>query len=192
MNGQLSPHWPESFLKGEDHTWLDLPEPTPRCQRRTKTPVLCVVCRVPSPVKFCPTIFSQAKWEKVYEPGKCSAQFLAHRSEESQLKTRTRSSAAQDSCEPYARLMPPQMRKGTEGLKSHSRTKEQRQGFNPNRFLNPFTCCCDKKPVPNLSVDAAEWNPVPLRPYPAHRDLLLLLFCLPQQGWYGLLLSCLT
>lgn len=88
--------------------------------------------------------------------------------EESQLKTRTRSSASQDSCTPHARLMPAQMMKGMEGLKSHSRATQQRQRFNPNRSLSPFTCCCDKKPAPHLSVDMAEWNPDPLRPYPAH------------------------
>lgn len=169
--------------------------------------MLCVACREPSPAKFCPTICSQAKWEKVYEPREMLCSVLGTSPEESQLKTRTRSSASQDSCTPHARLMPAQMMKGMEGLKSHSRATQQRQRFNPNRSLSPFTCCCDKKPAPHLSVDMAEWNPVPLRPYPAHSsqkplprpwflyplwDLLLLLFCLPQQGRYGLLTQLLV
>lgn len=122
-DGQLSSRWPVSFLNGEDHTWLDLPEPTPTVRGGQRC-WCCVLSAVSPPQpNSAPPSAAKPSGRKSTNPGKCSAQFLAHGPEESQLKTRTRSSASQDSCTPHARLMPPQMMKGMEGLKSHSRAK---------------------------------------------------------------------
>lgn len=60
-------HWPVSILKGEDHTWLHLPEPTQVTQRE-KASVLCVGYSLSLPSQILPHQLQPSQVEKVYGP----------------------------------------------------------------------------------------------------------------------------
>lgn len=76
---QLSSRWPTSFLNGEDHTWLDLPELTPTA-RGGRRRCCCVLPAVSPPQpNSAPPSAAKPSGRKSTNPGKCSAWFLAHR-----------------------------------------------------------------------------------------------------------------